>query len=480
MTIPIRFAFAHTLAALALSCVLLPSSSDAGTYSEDFSTTTYLDAAQSTADWNTGGGELGLFPFEPRLVGSHESSPNMQWIDVEGDYAFVTQKYDGLKIFDISDPTAPLLVGTYESPSGDFMYCVTVRGNFAYVGYGSTSAAKFHVLDVTNPTSPALVGSYDTPGNVTEIAIAGDLAHIADQQAGSLVLDISDPASPSFYSTYNPGGLFIYNIAATDSMTYAAAAHVMYTINPHNLLLPPVGSIPTEQTRQIGSIEVRDDMVFLGLGQEFRVIDVSNPLAPLVVGSIESTGAREFMIDGNFAYIADNSDGLEVIDISDPTNPTFVTSYDLHAAFDVDVSGNFAYVTDAGFGDGLKVIEVFHEDDVDPDRNLTQSSTIASPVDPILSVKLTSTQMGDVSWEITADGGANWQPVEPDGVWLNFDFPGSDLRWRSTQHWSPGVIPHVSGLQVDWSPATATAVGSMPGRRFALHPNTPNPFNPST
>ena len=44
-----------------LLLVVVASTGFAGTYTEDFTTTTFKDAANTTADWNTGDGELKLF-----------------------------------------------------------------------------------------------------------------------------------------------------------------------------------------------------------------------------------------------------------------------------------------------------------------------------------------------------------------------------------------------------------------------------------
>ncbi|TAN46355.1 MAG: hypothetical protein EPN21_20685, partial [Methylococcaceae bacterium] len=76
-----------------------------------------------------------------------------------------------------------------------------------------------------------------------------------------------------------------------------------------------------------------------------------------LAGSYNTSGnSLDVAISGNYAYVADNSAGLQVINISTPASPTLEGSYDTWSAGGVAVSGNYAYVGDAS--DGLRVINI--------------------------------------------------------------------------------------------------------------------------
>jgi len=89
-----------------------------------------------------------------------------------------------------------------------------------------------------------------------------------------------------------------------------------------------------------------------------EIIDISDPTNPVEVGQVVDTGnAYSVFVSGNYAYVADNTDGLEIIDISDPTNPVEVGQVvDTGSARGVFVSGNYAYVVDNT--DGLEIIDI--------------------------------------------------------------------------------------------------------------------------
>ncbi len=104
---------------LTLTLIGLPVVSEAQQYyTEDFTTTTYLDEVNTSADWNTDDGELKLFTFELSLEGSYDTPHQAHDVVVDGNHAFVADELSGLLVIDISDPTNPTPLGTYNPSSG--------------------------------------------------------------------------------------------------------------------------------------------------------------------------------------------------------------------------------------------------------------------------------------------------------------------------------------------------------------------------
>ena len=122
-------------------------------FTEDFSTTAFKDAVNTTADWNTADGELKLFPFVPTLVGSQDTPDLARGVAVSGDLAFVADGSSGLQIMDITDPAAPTLVSSYDTPGT--AWGLEVVGDLAFV---ADFDAGLQILDITDPSVPTLVG----------------------------------------------------------------------------------------------------------------------------------------------------------------------------------------------------------------------------------------------------------------------------------------------------------------------------------
>ena len=152
-----------------------------------------------------------------------------------------------------------------------------------------------------------------------------------------------------------------------------------------------------------------------------------------------------------------------MIDISDPTNPTLLGTYNTpDIAYGVTVSGDHAFVAD--YGSGLQVIRVF-QSEVDADNNVGRSLGVDASDAMIPRARLTCVQTEEVAWELSADGGINWQWIVPDGNWNAMLVLGTDLLWRSTHTWAaPGVNPGVSELEIEWlvEAAPITSIVDVP------------------
>lgn len=89
----------------------------------------------------------------------------------------------------------------------------------------------------------------------------------------------------------------------------------------------------------------------------FTIIDISNPLAPTIVGTVAVNGVMDVAISGNYAFVTCSwNQNFRAIDISDPTAPfiadTFPTTWD---CFGVKVQGDYAYV---GEDNGLYIFNI--------------------------------------------------------------------------------------------------------------------------
>ncbi len=115
-----------------------------------------------------------------------------------------------------------------------------------------------------------------------------------------------------------------------------------------------VGSCDTTDAR---GVYVSGNYAYVADVIRLRVIDVSDPASPFIVGSGPGL-AEDVFVSGDHAYVASGSLGLRVIDVSSPANPSLVGSCDTpNYAKGVCVSGNYAYVAD-GSSSGLQVIDV--------------------------------------------------------------------------------------------------------------------------
>jgi hypothetical protein len=219
-------------------------------------------------------------PTHPVFLGGYTNS-NMALQAVSGDRAFVLGYYEGLRMFDTSDPTRPLSAGF--TNCGPYCQAVAVSGDHAYVvgefhDYGSSQTFLLQSFDVSAPANPRLVERIPASnpngpgGGWYAIAVSGRYAYMGggDQTFGLQIYDLANPAQLSF-----------------------------------------VGNVTTRVRGE--RMAVSGNFVYLASGL-LEMYDVSNPANPCLVGQILPSPwyVRDVAVSGNYVYLALGVEGLGI------------------------------------------------------------------------------------------------------------------------------------------------------------------------
>ncbi len=350
-------------------------------------------------------------PTNPVLLGSNDDV-SARAIAIDGNHAFVATS-DGLAVINVADPTDPYVVGSCDTLSVG--YAVAVSGDHAFV---AAAGEGLYVFDITDPAAPSLIATLTTAGGAYDLVVDGDHVFVAETSTGFSVIDVSDPGDPVLVTTINTPG---------SAVGLALAGDRIYVANSSNGLV---------------------------------VIDVSVPGSPVIVGSCEvGYTARDVAVDGDYAYVVDLAGygaSLYVVDVSDPTNPTVLAeSAELPIEGQaVGVSGDYAYVVgdpqDLFYDDPFHVMCVL-QGLVERDDDTARSLDIEPEGHDVAAVRLASTQVDSIRWQVSGDGGLTWGHILPDATWHELPAPGSELLWRSTHDYAgEGANPVCSHLQIDW------------------------------
>ncbi|HEX6832022.1 MAG TPA: hypothetical protein VF132_00700, partial [Rudaea sp.] len=197
--------------------------------------------------------------------------------------------------------------------------------------------------------------------------VDGGRAYLASWGFGVIIADLSDPAHPSelgrfefpFVGTIQARGNRVYAGSGTNGGIFA----ILDVSDPADPQL--LGGINTDKTM---SLVVRGDLAFLadedafGTGGGLRIVDVSDPTAPIVT-ALDSTdcnyaGGIDASADGRIVYLACEDGTLKIFDASDKSNPALIGSVflpgspnlpDYNVAHAVAVDGGTAFVgTESG------------------------------------------------------------------------------------------------------------------------------------
>ncbi|MCU0224355.1 MAG: thrombospondin type 3 repeat-containing protein [Acidobacteria bacterium] len=282
-------------------------------------------------------------------------------VELIGDYAYVATVGDGLRIFDVRDPFAPVPVGSIELPasvqglasSGSRLYVVGFTreqippwGTWREYGW-------LLVLDASVPEAPRRLGYFEkyTGRYTVGITVAGNYAYLPNMSRGFEVVDVSDPAAMLVVASL--GGFYAWDIAIDGGFAYVAGGlDGLRVVDVHEPTVPVLRATVDTPGFALG-IAAKGRFAYVGDGEAgLQVIDISRPEAPRLVSALDTPGdAIEVLLDGARALVLDRYSGVVVADVSDPLSPWQVSRCDTpHLAYDVAARGPILFVADGERG----------------------------------------------------------------------------------------------------------------------------------
>lgn len=149
-------------------------------------------------------------------------------------------------------------------------------------------------------------------------------------------------------------------IASSEEYLFLTEENLFKVMEVSDPVMPSVvGSLSVSSNSR--GLLASGDYVYMSSGSQLIIVDISDPTMPSEVGTlVAGSFIRDKSVSGNYVYLA-SSDDLEIIDVSDPSIPNLVTSFDIGLeAIALDAEGDYVYLVDRDFSNGnkLKAIDV--------------------------------------------------------------------------------------------------------------------------
>ncbi len=332
-----------------------------------------------------------VFPFAARAlitVGALDIPGVTESVVVVDGVAYVvggsfSDPGSGLRVIDVSDPTAPVEMGAVLTP-GQAKRVVVVDG-LAYIAESPLNFGpiSLRVIDVSDPAAPVEVGAIDVQHGICVVlaipvgavctANSDCTASCSPSSSNRGAFCTADSDCPG--GTCSPGDClfpnFVEDLAVDGGFAYiadftltqrgipgGASLHIFDVSNP----AAPVAFDPIDVPTGNVTVEVVDGLAYVGGSTggnlvDLRIFDVSNPAAPV---ELSATGGEAFRVEvvGGLAYIM-NFFELRVVDISNPAAPVEISSIDIEPNFGLP---NFAVEDGNPYlaypSSGLRLIDV--------------------------------------------------------------------------------------------------------------------------
>jgi hypothetical protein len=215
-------------------------------------------------------------------------------IHVEGNKVYLAAAWDGLYIFDITDPDVPQLLGRFGTL--DNAWDVWVHDNVAFVGDCDKGVSA---IDVSAPEHPRQMGfvTWSEKDPYAEIVRGeGNVVYVAARHHGLVIIDVSDPAHLAIASRYQP--------------------------DPDNMA---------------EGLAVREGIVYLAVGNDrcrrengLHIVDARDPDEPVLIGKVHFRDWVEGVyVAGDYAFVANTWSGVRSLDVRHPERPALVDTFDV-------------------------------------------------------------------------------------------------------------------------------------------------------
>lgn len=282
------------------------------------------------------------------IVASHElylASLGVPSIALDiGSPLLVTTAVSGTRIYDLSSPRFPVLLGSIGGAQD-----VEVQGNYAYFAMGS----GLSILDLTTPSSPQNAGSLLLSGS-EKIEMSGDYAFLTGGSGGLHVVDVSDPGNPlpvaSLPTLTLPNDMFL-----AGSWLYLVNDDSLEVVDVGNPTSPQIvgaayspGWYPTSVVAWSGTAYVANGML--------EMLDVSDPQDPQPAGPVPlAHPVWRLAVDGPVLY-AQGGGTLSVLDVSNPMSPVLLGSQPTPAGAALAMAVSDAYAVMADYNVGTYIL----------------------------------------------------------------------------------------------------------------------------
>ena len=149
--------------------------------------------------------DLNQSATNPPQVGSRRSPYVHDCLPIRG-YCYTAQIFDGnFAILDVSNPGNLITISTTTTPR-QFPHNIAVDADDRIAIVTEENRGDcFTIYDITNKSAPVVIGTWCSPGGATvhNVFIDGHVAHLACYADGYFTIDISDPTTPVMIGNFD-------------------------------------------------------------------------------------------------------------------------------------------------------------------------------------------------------------------------------------------------------------------------------------
>ncbi|NHJ39765.1 MAG: hypothetical protein FK731_07000 [Asgard group archaeon] len=345
--------------------------------------------------------DVGLFTTQSSIhnyskIGTFDDTGVAYNVVVDGNYAFLADGNNGLRVLNITDKTNPNEYGYYKNGTA-ICYDVAKVDDYLYLAYGLNGLVILDTsISLIAPPVVANIHSNKFGGyacNSIEIDDDRNFTYVTCGSYGLVSIDIKDPSNPKIQSVFSIGGA---NFVDSDAYTSLDRPYVYIADKNYGMQKITFSDIDNRQGPYLyGNGYASGSSLSIYVYNDFNgfLADYGG-FVILSLQSYPNINALDTYSDGNHAngicmtkdtaFVSYDFDkGVKIFNVTDRSNIIYVGRYDDPGdAYSIEVVDEYAYLCDGtsgleiilldsdsdGLYDGYEIYETFTDKD-DPDTD---------------------------------------------------------------------------------------------------------------
>jgi hypothetical protein len=198
-----------------------------------------------------------------------EGIEGLAWV---GGYLYVSVRAEGVRVYNVDDISAPILVGSASGLSTPWELSATDDGWL----YAADNTLGVVPIDIRAPTAPVIGTAVAVDGNALHVRVDGDRLYVAAGGAGVEVYDISTRDAPSLLWTLPTSGSSVMSAVADVRLWVADHEGVQV----YDLTASPPTPIQMEETEQFAlAIDAQGERGYVGDWNLFDIYKLDPSIA---------------------------------------------------------------------------------------------------------------------------------------------------------------------------------------------------------
>ncbi|NHK31902.1 MAG: hypothetical protein FK730_11160 [Asgard group archaeon] len=293
-------------------------------------------------------------PIYPTKIGEINGTTWSKYILVDTIAYIVDTNSKWLKIYDLSDPTNPILKN--QTLVQGVIEAFDYQTNYLYL-----IGSHLQIVDVTNTSSPVIVSTIlglDEPDYTMSLNKKGSYIFIMDNKNGVKIVDFTDYFNPIIVSTYYNEKMENETFSSIDFYIAGNFMYIYYSspfttnyIDIVDITTPEDPILKSEMTiaDKIQEIFVKNKILYIIDNEKLSMYDVTNSITPTYENELPIVGLTNIFVENKALYLtsvtATLGTNLTVYDVDDILNPIKIDEIILdNQVYDMRVKNDYLYV----------------------------------------------------------------------------------------------------------------------------------------